>query len=776
MQLPFLKQSEPEKSFFLSLLIKPYKVAAILFEEVNNKLFILANYETEVESDIDQISQEELLMASDRAISSVEPKLPEGVNVEKTIFSLPFDWIIDSKIKDVYLEKLKGVCKALGLTPIGYLTAIEAIVHFIDKKEGAPVSAIFFEITKNRVFAYLVRAGKILEAHSETVSENLISTSEEILKKFNSVDVLPAKIILLDLENSASIQQDFLSHKWPGSIPFLHVPQVTVLEKGFENEAVVNGVAQQMELEVLSDVKRAEEALPIDEGEAEGATKDLEEANGADFGFIKEEDVAKKDDGLQTTDDSSMVTDEKEESLEGEKDEGQNLENLEDAEAAAAIGASKKNAKEDVDVNYFKEHEEEVKNEAFPSESKLKIPKLPAFDVILSSIKKVKLPAVPIVGGLGGGSKNKLIIGSIGLVLFIILFSFVYYNFILHANIVVLEDQKSFDKSTNITFTKDGSNNSIKMDVATEEVKGNEDKNATGQKITGDKARGSVTIYNKTEDAKTFSNGTTIVGPNNLEFVTTDDVKIASTSSFSTNLSSASVKVEAAQFGKEYNLPSNSNFTIKGFSTSDFIAKNSDATSGGTSKTTTVVSAKDLSDLLNLVTQKLQGDAIAKAQTGSTGQVILQTPLSQSVKDKSYSKKQGDQASSVSLAATVSYDIGKYSQSDLDNFVANLSKSEVPGTYVLEKGNSKFDVTDLKISKDGNSASATLKINAVYSPQVDSETLAKDIKGKSQKAAEEKVKSLSGISDVNITFQRKLPLFPTFLPFNSKNITITVNH
>ena len=65
MQLPFLKGKDQEKFFFLSLLIKPYKVGAILFEEINSKLFILSTNEVETDRSTSKISPVELLNFSD---------------------------------------------------------------------------------------------------------------------------------------------------------------------------------------------------------------------------------------------------------------------------------------------------------------------------------------------------------------------------------------------------------------------------------------------------------------------------------------------------------------------------------------------------------------------------------------------------------------------------------------------------------------------------------------------------------------------------------------
>lgn len=298
MQLPFIKKNEPQKNFFVSLIIAPYRVGAILFEEINSKLFILSSREEEVGKNANDLSAEELLTAADHVISFVETSLPEGGNLDKTIFSVPHDWIIDGKIAQEHLVKLKRICQDLGLTPVGYLISVEAIISYLTNQEGAPVSAIFVEIANKQIIVYLVRAGKILEVHSGEVEENVLATTESLLKKIVKVDVLPSKILLLDYKDGAESQQEFVYHTWPKDIPFLHVPQVTVLEKGIENEATINGVAQQMELEVLQDAPKSElareeiaeeSALPIfkEEKPDEKVEEKIEEAAPEEFGFMK---------------------------------------------------------------------------------------------------------------------------------------------------------------------------------------------------------------------------------------------------------------------------------------------------------------------------------------------------------------------------------------------------------------------------------------------------------------------------------------------------------
>lgn len=746
MQVPFLSKNEPSKNFFLSLLIKPFKVGAILFEEVNDKLVILANHEVVMLEDTSEISSEELLKASDEVISFVEKSLPEGASVEKTIFSLPYDWIINAKIRSEYLDRLKTICSSLELTPIGYLTLIEAIIHSLETKEGAPVSAIFIEVADSHIYSYLVRAGKILETGKEEAAENIIESCEKLFKKIES-ESLPAKIVLLNYDGVQVQQQELLSHKWSSGIPFLHVPQVTTLEPGFENEAIVNGVAQQMELKVLSRVRTSENE--------ESETEVLEQANAEDFGFIRE----------------------------GEKPEATPQQEAEQAENVEIFTESTaENSKEKIDkseakivaeepnVKYFKDDEGLSDEDGSQSEgSHTKFP------IVL---RNFKIPHMPALQVRALQSKNKLMIGIVGAVIFILALSLIYYYFILGVNITIFADKKAVEKTANVTFSKNANDDhTVKLEIVEEEVKGDETKNSTGTKETGDRAKGAITIYNKTEDKKIFSKGTILAGSNNLEFELQDEVSIASTSPFSTSLSNTSGKVQAAKFGKEYNLPSNSNFTIKGFAASDFIGKNSDAITGGTSKIITVVSKKDLDDLLSEVSEKLSRDALSKAASQiKSEESIFPKVLSLEVKEKKFTKKEGDEAGSVGVSATIKFNTGKYVARDVLNYIKSLSKGDVPGTYVLQQGNSKVDITNIQIGKDGESAAAVLKISAVYTPEINAAKLAQAFKGKTRSAVEKQIKNITGVTDVFISFSRRIPIFPVILPFNSRNIRIEIKN
>jgi len=176
MNLPFIKKQKETKDFFLSLLIKPYRIAAILFEKTNSNLLIVSTKEEELEKEVNSISGEELVEVSDKVISFVEESVPQGTALEKTILAVPYDWISEGEIKREYLNLLKNVRDELGLVIEGFIVSIEAIIRFLQEKEGAPISSIFVEIAKNTIFIYVVRAGNIIEVKSTEAEGGIVET------------------------------------------------------------------------------------------------------------------------------------------------------------------------------------------------------------------------------------------------------------------------------------------------------------------------------------------------------------------------------------------------------------------------------------------------------------------------------------------------------------------------------------------------------------------------------------------------------------------------
>lgn len=723
--LALFKKKKEERGFFLTLTLKPYSVGAILFEEENGKLIILAAYEVEIEKEVSLLGEEVLVEVCDEVISLVEKSLPQETQeflVQKTIFSVPYDWVEEGKIKKEFLLRLKKICQNLELTPIGFVIPIETVVAFLQKQEGVPLSCIFVELSKRKVVVYIVRVGNIVEAKMGNTDGNVVKVVEGLLREVEEFEVLPARIVLFGDEQMKNVQQEFLSYHFSKDLPFIHLPKIVFLERGFENEAIISGVASQMGFEVLEELKVTRE-------EDEKVELTLH-----DFGFLKEEDIA-------------LVTRRREEK--------------EEAQEKPAI-------EEKVEV---KRREERFNTTKIVS-------LLNKFKSFLFVLPKVKTQFFLFFHSFDLPFKKIYLIAPILIfIIFLILSSF-FNNLLTQADITINVSKKTEEKKLKIIFSSNQANNFSKniihVGTISPEVEGRETKETTGKKETGEKAKGAITIYNKTDKQKTFKTGTITFSQQGLSFQLTENAEVASTSPFSTSFSNIKVKVEAAKFGEEYNLPSNTNFEFKDFPTSTFFAKNEIAFSGGTKKEIRVVSSFDLDSLTEKIIESLKKKALSSASSKTAeDNVVLPDIFSSEFIVRSFDKKENEEEERVTISAKMRFTIGLYNRKDLLKLVEEGGGITVPHEYAFQAKESRIDVKNIKVEKENN-ASADVTVGAVFLPRVNTGELIKSIKGKSRAEAVRKIRKISGVLETDVKLRNRLFFFPERLPDNPRNISINI--
>lgn len=771
MKLPFFAKKHEEKEFFLTLLLSSGKIASILFEKTGDRLLILAAHTQEFSEQLDNLPAERLVELGDIVISSVEEQLPADENLSKTIFAVPYRWISEGRISKDYLAKLKSLCDSLKLTPVGFIISIEAIIAYLHKKEGAPVTAIFVEVGKKHVTCTIVKTGVILSVYESEIEEDVAKTVDRLLLSQEVTEVLPSKIVLLNYEHAKKTQQSMLAHSWSKSLSFLHLPQVEVLDSQVESQAVISGVSQQMGFINLPDVNLSQlekKPAPVEVAETQellnneeklpeevpSEIETLEEKNDdvlseevgdipaavapEEFGFYKDVDV------LTKKKEASVVAETEERAVEDEI-------RRESMEGIVVAKAVKSNMEEMQEM-------EEPQSRA----PKLHVPHV-----------SFKMPNVFGVFSKGKGPFLYPILAVIILLAAVVS----YYYLFEKVEVTVFLNKKEVSKDLSVTFSpdEDTSAKDAIVHINEKEVKvdGSEERSVTGTKETGDKAKGEITVYNKTEDKKIFAKGTTLVGPNSLQFNLTDDVSVASTSSFSTTFSSGKGKVEASKFGKEYNIPSGTNFSLEGLSTSDFFAKNDGAFAGGTKKEIKIVSANDVNLLTTKVVDSLSQKVIDEAKGSEDANAqVLPLPLSYSFDSKTLSKEEGKEADSVSVAATITFSLGYVSKDEISALAKELNGKDIPSSYSYSKEDSTLSMEDVEQDDDGV-VTGKLKFNSVFLPQLDSSSFTQKLTGKNETKVAEIVGG-DGVSDSEVRFTRGLPFMPKILPFNKSNISVVV--
>lgn len=732
--IPFLEKKE-KPEYILSLVLRNEKANAFIFEKVSGQISVISENEEYFENSIETATLEELLDVCDKAISSAEESLPQNLEVQKTIFGLKETWILDNKIKKEHLGKLKKISSDLGLSPIGFLTIPEAIVNLIQKEEGAPPSAILADIGKKYVTVSLVRAGRIIESKTSEIHESPSFTVDTLLKHFEAPEILPSRVIILNGEED--LAQEFITHTWSKSLPFLHLPQTINLPENFLGRAFIYGVANRMGAIVKEDFedKEALEIEQITEAPVEETSKAEYLGSATEyFGFLEEKDVAKTP-------------------LPKPQDEAIPEEII----------------KEEIEEIPQELKEKETKGDLLPSVLLLTLPRIKKIlNNFILYLKKLTLPSF-----LNFGNKKIILFPIILLTILFLLLAF--YILFLTADVVLSFEPKVVEKDQTITFStsrpSDFKANIIRGELLSTSQDGTDSTSATGKKEIGERAKGTVTLYSRLAGGRTFPEGTTITGANNLQFTLDKEIKVGSASADASGPPiTEKVSVTGKQIGKESNLPSDTKFTVGSFNQSDIVAKNDNPFSGGTKKEITVISKNDIEKLLEDLPKQLEEKAKEDIRKKvSSGKEILNKFITTSIDKKSFDKNPGDEAKSVTLSGTVSFQTLSYNKNDLLEFSLNLFDSS---DAAINKGNLEVSVLDIK-TKEGD-IETKLKIKAKILPKIDSENLRKKIAGKSFKDAEDELFKLNQISDVRISFSGNFKFLPKILPRIPGNIKIII--
>jgi len=401
---------------------------------------------------------------------------------------------------------------------------------------------------------------------------------------------------------------------------------------------------------------------------------------------------------------------------------------------------------------------------------------LPEVDSKLPPQPQPHLPSFPIPTI----SFNKGTIFIPAIILILAVGAILFYLFGIKVTVLLDITPKIIKQDNSITFSValpvDETKGIVDAKPISVSLEGEVTASTTGKKEIGTKAKGTVTIFNNTNASKIFPKDTMITSANELNFILDDSVTVASASGdvFSgTTPGKAKVDVLASKIGTEFNLPSNTKFSIG--DNPSIAAKNDDLFSGGTKKEISVVSKNDIDKLLEELPNKLQRKAKEElAKQISSDEALIPMAPSASVSKKDFDKNVDDQGEKVTLKGTVVYKALSYNKKNLMSQSASLLKKNVAMDQILDENNIKIDVKDVK-QKNEKEVDAHLSLEAVLKPKIDEKKLIDAIIGMSYKDVQKRLMALPQASNVSISSSLDIPFIPKILPRISKNIKIIVN-
>lgn len=783
--LPFLDK-KPKVEYFLTLLLRDEKATAVVVEQTEGKITIISKHEEVFPTALEDASNEELLQVLDKTISWTEGTLPPDIELQNTVFGVKDTWVEDKKIKKEYLSKLKHVCDQLNLTPMGFIVLAEAITHLIQTEEGAPFSGLLTEIGTQTVTVSLFRAGKLVEARHAPMVETPMKSVDNLLKAFDKVELLPSRIVLFNArktDENAKVHDDltqkFIAHQWSKGLPFLHVPQISILPAGFDGKAVVAGAAEQLGFEMAG--------LSVD-------TKDIDIKTYEKHHLVKTEKVVEKElEENEKFEESEQSNDENSE--DGEKLEHVKTDNFgfvvdQDITMMPPVEKGEKaekhpethHAKKVVHAEPEPVHhpapadEDEEADETFEEPERKKKPQVHILSLFsglflpFKGMRQNRLPKLPL------GNRLMIIPPAI-LVLLIGLV--VLYIYQLKATVTLVVSPRMVDEAEKLTFSTTSGNDFSAGILAAKDVsvtlEGSSTTPATGQKEVGEKAKGTVTIYNSETSKKTLKEGTTVSSSNGLVYLLDKEVSIASASGdIFTGIKSgtAQVAVTAKAIGNEYNLPSNSKFSVEG--SSSLAAKNDAAFSGGSKKKVTVVAKKDIDKLTQELPKSLEQKAKSALQEKlSADEELLAEFSSVTLEKKTASADIDEEAKEVKLTASVTFASAAYQKQDILQYAQSLLKNRFSQDQTIPEQHIITSVGGLK-QKNETEVTGLLEIKAGLLPKLDNPKITKEITGKSYADVDAYIKKLPQVQRADIVLSPNIPFLPKMLPRMEKNITVVV--
>lgn len=794
-----LKNSESNsQEVFLALEISKdiVKSATWLVENQQTKVLKIGDL-----SDWQEDDKQSLLKAVDTAISS----LTEGENLilTKVLFGLPEDWVEKQEILPKYKQLLHFICQKLELKPIGFVVTNEALVEYFKQQQGPPPSCVLIKVGEDQLEVSLAVLGKITSTEMVGRTEDFVADVKEGLARFE-VDNLPARIVLYDgLIDFEEVKQQLLSYNWQDDLPFLHFPKIESLgrEVSVKSIAIAGGMeaAKSLGIEILDKKETTEvndsqetekkETVLTSQASTQMTTKSLEKFSKTDFKDEKTEiDLTKKavkpilaEENNQEQADVQKLT-----SLGFVKNrdilKGARIRLDKDSEVEKKISPEKKVVENNDNLKISQKQAKKLKDKLiYPL---LFIKKL--LTNFLSGFKgKIKKPNYQI--SFGFFSRRLGFWLALIVFIFVALFAgaLAFYWYVPRAEVVIYVSPKIIEKDLQLEVSTkaqelDLEKNIIPAENQEIELVGSLSQTTTGTKLVGDKASGKVTILNKTDSQKAFSQGAVLVGGNNLRFEIDDEVKVASRSTqvsdddvITITPGKAQVAVVAASIGQEYNLKKGEEFSFKDYDSDKFSAKASEAFSGGSSREIQAVSKEDQETLLKNLTDKLKNEAEQKLKEKiGSQQTVLKETFAVEVLNKSFDKEVGDEGDSLNLELKLKLAGLSFSQNDLKMLATASLNSLTQDDFTYDKNNLEIEIVNAVVNDGKTDLNLIAKTKLL--PNYDKAELLNNLVGKYPQLVQGYLSTLSDFVKADIKVIPKLPGKLGTLPRSKSKIDIKI--
>lgn len=728
-----LTKEKPQKKYLI-IKLKDKSVETAVLSIQNNLPKITATG-----PEIQYSDDTSLVEAVDSSLEQASSKDAQEIN--DAIFSIPEYWIVDQKVKGDEAKKLKFLISELKLTPTGYVATTDAILNYLRHTEGTPPNVILVDVGGSVITVMVAKKGKTEGLTHINRSSDLALDIEEGLSKLGIVQ-LPSRILLFnDYDPETSLKLN--SHAWSSNLDFMHLPKVETLAKDFciTAIAVTGGIEAAAKLGIS--IVLPKDAPPIDEPEVipdpvvvptqshindDDKPLDLPIHSDEDFGFVTDQDIR----NINTV--SPQI-------------QSQVLDTISGRSPASDLTPK-------------------APKDTPPLPTSPSTKKLPTFAF-------PKLQASP----------KMAIFGLLPIFLILAIAASGYFAYQSRAKAVITIEVLGQKLNKAFRFAvgdaKESGLVSIPGELDKIEIEKTDQVGTTGEAIVGEKAKGEVTIFNKTDTARTLKSGTVIGTSTNLKFVIDETTVVASRSAeekdggMSIVFGQAKTKVTAQKIGADHNIESNTSLSVADFPKTNLEAKAIQSFSGGSSRTVKAVSKKDREDLITKLAEIIKTEA--KQELEKRTQDLQVYPVGElKITKQSFNKGVDEEADNLSLTMKAEVTLVKFNKDEVKQIIKTQLAPEVPAGFIADLERISFRVDSIK--EEGNGILvATTSVESRLTPQIEYSKYRSIVKGARVDDLKQYFENIAGYKGLEVQIRQGLPFFKRYIPNSEQNIEINVN-
>lgn len=295
-----------------------------------------------------------------------------------------------------------------------------------------------------------------------------------------------------------------------------------------------------------------------------------------------------------------------------------------------------------------------------PSPKKINLPKF--------SFKKIKLPKL---------SFNPLFLLPLALTPLILLLPYL----LTRAEVVMNFNPVEINREVNITLDSNADTLSSKVIPAhkkTLNLNFSDSLDTTGQKETGDKSKGQITVLNQSDKIQNVPKGSLLLHESGKQYELLTSAQVPpSTIDFGTGtitMGQAKADIIATDIGSDYDLSQDARLSFK--ENSNLHAKTSSPVTGGSKRQVQVVSETDKANLNKRVTDSLDERIDEKIKAEASLEGVLPGTLFIDKKQLDFNREVGEEADQLQVDATLTLSLLQVDPSKNEEIINTLLKDD----------------------------------------------------------------------------------------------------